>query len=71
MIYTSVAVSYERKVNLGNYEHCTVSASLWAKVEEDEDVEGCMHMLFAHCKEVAAQQVPGNPKGAAVMVEIK
>ena len=67
MIYTSCAVSYERKTNLGNYEHCTVQASLWAKVEEDEDPEGCMELMFAQCKEVAARQVPKRLKPPTIV----
>jgi len=67
MIYTSCAVSYERKTNLGNYEHCTVQAGLWAKIEEEEDPEGCMHMMFAQCKEVAAQQIPKRLRSAVTI----
>jgi hypothetical protein len=57
MIYTTVSVGYERKINLGDYEHCTVSASLWARVDEEEDINGVMALMFQDCKKAAMAQV--------------
>jgi hypothetical protein len=71
MIVTSVAVSYERKTNLGNWQHCVVSASCWAKVEEEENAEDVMNFLFMECKAVAAAQVPRKPTSDTVNTAVK
>lgn len=42
----TIAVNYERKVNLGNYESATISASAWADLDKDEDPDICFQGLW-------------------------
>lgn len=64
-IIKTVSVNYERKLNLGDYNSATVGCSIWADVQEDEDLNHVMHDLWAMAKEnVKAQAVPLVDKGA-------
>ena len=58
----TVAVSYARKFNLGNYEAAEISVSLWSEVEPEEDEEGVIAYLFETCKEQVKAQVPPSYK---------
>jgi len=60
----TVAVSYGRKLNLGNYEAAELSASVWAEVEEGEDESAVMEYLFGACKAQVKNQVPPSYKRA-------
>ena len=38
----TIAVNYERKFNLGDYNSVTLGCSLWATIDPDEDKEACI-----------------------------
>lgn len=60
----TVAVSYGRKFNLGNYEAAEISTSVWAEVEEGENESAVMEYLFEACKAEVKKQVPPSYKKA-------
>jgi len=62
MIIKTAAVEYSRKFNLGNYESCEISASLWANIEEGEDESGVMEYLFQNCKAQVQANIPPSYK---------
>lgn len=55
----TVSVSYERKLNLGDYNSATVGCTLWADVEPGDDLNIAMKALWAMAKEnVRVQALP-------------
>ena len=47
----TIAVSYHRKFNLGNFNSADLSCSLWAQIDGDEDEETCIQILQSKCRE--------------------
>ncbi len=62
-IVKTVSVTYERKLNTGNYSSATVGVSLWADLEIDEDGNPTesetevIRNLFATAKAAAREQM--------------
>jgi hypothetical protein len=55
----TVSVNYERKQNLGDYSSATVGCTIWADVEEGEDLDQAMRDLWIMAKNnVKSQLVP-------------
>lgn len=55
----TVSVHYGRKVNLGDYNSANVECTVWADVEEGDDLDAAMRGLWAMAKEnVKAQIAP-------------
>lgn len=42
----TIAVTYGRKLNLGDYNSANVEVTLWADVQEGEDTNAAMHQLW-------------------------
>ena len=58
-VVKTVSVTYERKLNLGDYNSAAVGCTVWADVQEDEDLHQAMTGLWSMAKEnVKAQLVP-------------
>jgi hypothetical protein len=53
----TVSVTYERKQNLGDYSSATAACSLWADVDEDEDLDAIMHALWEMAKANVKAQI--------------
>lgn len=48
----TVSVTYGRKINLGNYNSCEASITVWADVDEDEkNIHAVMTQLWTMVKE--------------------
>ena len=47
----TIAVSYSRKFNLGNFNSVDLSCSLWAQIAAEEDEDGCIQILQDKCRE--------------------
>jgi hypothetical protein len=47
----TVAISYHRKFNLGDYESLDIGCDLWASVDEDESEEACTQFLYMQAKQ--------------------
>ena len=62
----TIAVHYERKFNLGDYNSATVGVNLWADLDiEEDDVDKCLDELWTLAKEnvkTQAQPLVGAPK---------
>jgi hypothetical protein len=74
MIVKTVSVHYGRKVNLGDFNSANIECTVWADVEEGEDLHGTMTALWGMAKEnVKAQVKPlvkdGNGKGSTDVKE--
>lgn len=58
-IVKTVSVTYGRKQNLGDYNSATVDCTLWADIEEGEDLNNAMQGLWKMAKEnVKANLIP-------------
>lgn len=51
MKITTIAVSYHRKFNLGNFNSVDLSCSLWAQIDQQEDEDTCVQILQDKCRE--------------------
>ena len=47
----TIAVSYERKFNLGNFNSVDLSCSLWAQIDGQENEDACVQILLDKCRE--------------------
>ena len=47
----TIAVSYSRKFNLGNFNSIDLSCSLWAQIVAEEDEDACVQILQDKCRE--------------------
>ena len=54
----TVAFSYTRKFNLGNFEAVEISVSQWASVDEDEDPDDVLAFLSEQCKNHVKSNIP-------------
>jgi len=52
----TISVNYERKLNLGDYNSATVGMTLWADLDEGEDVEAAISTLQAAAKEAVKRE---------------
>jgi len=43
----TVSVTYDRKINLGDYNSAAVGITIWADVEEGEDLDAAMRALWS------------------------
>lgn len=67
----TVSVTYGRKWNLGNYESATTDITIWADVEEGEDLDASLNDLWEMAKaNVKAQSLPLVTKHKADVEEI-
>lgn len=58
-IIKTVSVTYGRKVNLGDFNSANVECSIWADVQEDENLGSVMGSLWDMAKtNVKAQVLP-------------
>jgi hypothetical protein len=53
----TVSVTYGRKVNLGDFSSATVDCTVWADVEDGEDLDGAMKALWGMAKENVKTQI--------------
>lgn len=55
----TVSVTYGRKINLGDYNSATVDCTIWADVDEGDNLDQAMKDLWAMAKEnVRVQALP-------------
>ncbi len=60
----TVSVTYGRKINLGDFNSATVDCTLWADVDEGEDLDQAMQDLWECAKNnVKAQVLPLSKNG--------
>jgi hypothetical protein len=52
----TVSVQYGRKLNLGDFNSAEINISIWADLDEGEDVQGALDMLYAQAKENVKKQ---------------
>lgn len=51
MNITTIAVSYNRKFNLGNFNSVDLSCSLWAQISPEENEDCCIAILQDKARE--------------------
>lgn len=47
----TIAVSYSRKFNLGDFNSINLSCSLWAQIAAEEDEDACIQIIQNKCRE--------------------
>jgi hypothetical protein len=50
MKITSISVTYEIRLNLGDFQGATLGQTMWAQPEEDEDPDIVELLLWEKCK---------------------
>lgn len=68
----TVSVTYGRKANLGDYNSATVDCTIWADVDEGDNLDQAMGDLWSMAKEnVKAQLLPlvKNGNGSSNMAK--
>lgn len=60
----TIAVSYQRKFNLGNFNSVDLSCSLWAQIDGEEDEETCIQILQDKCREHVRNEYQKAKKGS-------
>ena len=59
MKINTVAVTYGRKLNLGDYNSAHVEITLWADLDPEDDVGACEKLLWEEAKiQVKKQLIP-------------
>jgi len=53
---SKIAVTYERKLNLGNYESATIGVTTWADVEDGETPSHAIQAAQELCRESARRE---------------
>src|SRR4028118_1030711 len=56
MHITTIAVSYSRKFNLGNFNSVDLSCSLWAQIDAEEDEDCCIALLQDKAREAVRSE---------------
>lgn len=68
----TVSVTYGRKANLGDYNSATVDCTVWADVEEGEDLDQAMRALWEMAKNnVKTQLLPLVQKNGSGSLNVK
>jgi len=68
---TNVSVTYGRKFNLGEFQSAHIEISIWAEVDEEDDLNEAMGQLWSMAKEnVRAQALPLIAKQRAKVKEV-
>ena len=52
----TIAVTYSRKFNLGNFNSVDLSCSLWAQIDAEEDEDCCIEILQDKVREVVRSE---------------
>jgi hypothetical protein len=52
----TVSVQYGRKLNLGDYNSAEINVTLWADLDEDEDAQGALDLLYQQAKDNVKKQ---------------
>lgn len=54
----TIAVTYTRKFNLGDYESLELTCSLWGQIDpKEEDAQGTTQFLFQQAKDSVYKQL--------------
>ena len=51
MKLTTISTTYERKINLGNYQSAHIGITLWADLAEEDDLDECAKALWTMATE--------------------
>ena len=49
-------MQYGRKLNLGDYNSAEINVTLWADLDEDEDTQGALDLLYQQAKDNVKKQ---------------
>lgn len=52
----TVSVQYGRKLNLGDFNSAEISVTIWADLDEDEDAQAALDVLYAQAKDNVKKQ---------------
>jgi len=51
MIIKTIAISYERKFNLQEFNSVTIGCTLWAQIDPSENEDACVQIVVDKCRE--------------------
>ncbi len=52
----TVSVQYGRKLNLGDFNSAEISVTIWADLDQDEDEQAALDVLYAQAKDNVKKQ---------------
>lgn len=67
----TIAVTYTRKFNLGNYNSVDLSCSLWAQIDAEEDEDCCIEILQDKVREAVRSEYRKTTSNAPPVPTIK
>ncbi|MEG4286272.1 hypothetical protein QUB68_24385 [Microcoleus sp. A006_D1] len=56
MIIKTIAVSYERKFNLQDFNSVTIGCTLWAQIDPSENEDACLLIVQDKCREAVRSE---------------
>ena len=71
MFIKTIAVTYQRKFNLGDYNSVELGVSAWASISEGEDEDVCIQILQDKCREAVREEKRKVNTNAISSVNIK
>lgn len=51
VIIKTIAVNYERKFNLSDFNSVTIGCTLWAQIDPSENEDACLSIIQDKCRE--------------------
>ena len=72
MYIKTIAVSYARKFNLGDFNSADLSCAMWASIAEGEDEDTCTMLLQDKCREAVREEyrkvIQKTPPAATIKI---
>jgi hypothetical protein len=56
MIIKTIAVNYERKFNLQEFNSVTIGCTLWAQIDPSENEDACLLIIQDKCREAVRSE---------------
>lgn len=56
MIIKTIAISYERKFNLQEFNSVTIGCTLWAQIDPSENEDACLLIIQDKCREAVRSE---------------
>jgi len=56
MLIKTIAISYERKFNLQDFNSVTIGCTLWAQIDPSENEDACLLIVQDKCREAVRSE---------------
>jgi len=64
LIIKTIAISYERKFNLEDFNSVTIGCTLWAQIDPSENEDACLLIIQDKCREAVRSEYRKVKKGS-------